>query len=285
VQLVACGNCHSQFDVAGIAAKEFLCRCGETVENRPPAPVDADIRRCGACGALTGPETERCAYCSASIERDDRRLSLICPECFARNAAEGRFCTACGVPFRPEPIPTSGRELPCPVCGVLMPPRGIAGIDINECARCNGVWVPENDFDRLVDHALEARRNSGSAEASPTDPRVTGANPAAQAVRYRKCPHCEQFMHRRNFRKASGVIIDRCAEHGTWLDADELEQIAGYLASGREPSALLTDVPKPSRASADAAASGIRFRFDSSARRGEGGAVGSLVDAIFDFLK
>jgi len=285
VQLVACGNCHTQFDVAGIAAKEFVCRCGETVENRPPAPVDADIRRCGACGALTTPETERCAYCNATIERDDRKLSLICPECFARNAQESRFCTACGIGFHPEAIPESGHELPCPVCSALMPPRRIAGIDINECARCNGLWVPENDFDRLVDRALESRRKDESGEAPRGTPRVTGANPAAQAVLYRRCPVCEQFMLRRNFRKASGVIIDRCHEHGTWLDADELEQIAGYLASGRKPSALLTEVPKLSGASTGGAAPGLHFRFDSNRGRGKGGAVGSLVDALFDFLK
>jgi hypothetical protein len=33
------------------------------------------------------------------------------------------------------------------------------------------------------------------------------------------------------------VITDRCNSHGTWLDADELEQIAGYLLSGGRPKA------------------------------------------------
>ena len=42
-------------------------------------------------------------------------------------------------------------------------------------------------------------------------------------------------MQRRNFRKSSGVIIDRCNKHGTWLDADELEQITGFVISGGNP--------------------------------------------------
>jgi hypothetical protein len=39
-------------------------------------------------------------------------------------------------------------------------------------------------------------------------------------------------MLRENFRKTSGVVVDRCREHGTWLDADELEQVAGFILSG-----------------------------------------------------
>jgi Zn-finger nucleic acid-binding protein len=40
-------------------------------------------------------------------------------------------------------------------------------------------------------------------------------------------------MGRRNYRKRSGVIIDQCHEHGTWLDAHELERIAGWVLSGK----------------------------------------------------
>jgi hypothetical protein len=39
-------------------------------------------------------------------------------------------------------------------------------------------------------------------------------------------------MARKNYGKRSGVIVDWCAAHGTWLDADELEQIASFIASG-----------------------------------------------------
>ena len=50
-------------------------------------------------------------------------------------------------------------------------------------------------------------------------------------------------MLRRNFRKSSGVILDVCSEHGSWLDADELEQITGFILSGGAPSPVLADPP------------------------------------------
>jgi hypothetical protein len=39
-------------------------------------------------------------------------------------------------------------------------------------------------------------------------------------------------MQRKNFGKRSGVIVDWCGAHGTWLDKDELEQIAAFIAEG-----------------------------------------------------
>jgi len=286
VQLVACGNCHTQYDVSAVVAKSFPCRCGETVENRPPAPVDAEIRRCGACGALVTPDAASCDYCNAEVVRDDNRiLSLICPECYARNAEDSRFCTACGVTFRPEEVRVEGLELPCPVCTSLMPPRQIGGVGINECGRCNGLWVPGDNFDVLVSKAIEARKNASPEELVTLKPRVTGSNPAAQKVQYRKCPECDGFMQRRNFRKASGVIIDRCGAHGTWLDADELEQIAGFILSGRKPSAALTEHPTLPASAARVTSHRVIDRLEGAGRSRDGGVVQSLVDVFSALLK
>jgi Zn-finger nucleic acid-binding protein len=113
-----------------------------------------------------------------------------------------------------------------------MPARSIAGIGINECPECNGIWAPGQRFDLLVAKAIEARQSADPAKLAELKPRVKGGNPARQRVMYRKCPVCETQMARSNFRKSSGVITDRCNEHGTWLDADELEQIAGFILSG-----------------------------------------------------
>ncbi len=237
MRLVACQSCHAQYDVTDFVDETFSCRCGEKVANESFDAVDAVVYRCGSCGAQLSADAEGCAFCGSEVIRDDEKLSLICPECHGRNAEVSRFCTACGVAFAPEPVKTEGYELPCPVCGVLMPPRSIGGIGINECGTCNGIWAPENRLDLLINRAIDAQRQNGPVPQRAHEPRVKGANPFSQRVAYRKCPHCEAFMQRRNFRKTSGVIIDRCNKHGTWLDADELEQITGFVLSGGNPVA------------------------------------------------
>lgn len=232
MRLVACTSCHTQYDVTHVGQKTFDCRCGETVRNERLSAVDAKVLRCGSCGAILGECSERCEFCGSGIERDDLKLSLICPECFARSADESRFCTACGIAFHPEAAPLDLVELPCPLTGVLMPGRAVGGVAVNECPDCNGLWVPDDNFDELVRRAAEARRQRASQPVEVAAPRRTGANPASQAVAYRNCPVCEGFMQRRNYARSSGVIVDVCNEHGTWLDADELEEIAGFILSG-----------------------------------------------------
>jgi len=237
LRLVACSNCHTQFDVTDVKDEKFVCRCGATVENRTPKGIDAAVHRCGSCGAQVEERAESCAYCASNIVRESWKLSLICPECGARNEEVSRFCTGCGVGFNPEAPCEDALEYPCPVCSCLMPARKLGATSINECPQCNGLWVPEDRFDKLVNAALDSRKQADPEIRAAYDARVKGGNPARQKVTYRKCPECEAFMQRRNFRKSSGVILDRCNDHGTFLDADELEQIVGFLLSGGRPDA------------------------------------------------
>lgn len=237
MRLIACPDCHTQYDVTEIADPSVRCRCGVEIENREFEAVEARIYRCGSCSAQIASSATACDYCGSQIIRDEGKLSLICPECFGRNSQDARFCAACGVTFSPQSVTVEGVELPCPCCGCLMSVRELIGIGINECPECNGIWVPDTKIEVLIARAIEARERIYEAGDEPATPRVKGANPTAQRVQYRKCPVCEAFMLRRNFRKTSGIIIDRCHEHGTWLDADELEEIAGFLLSGGRPGA------------------------------------------------
>jgi len=252
VKLVACPDCHAQYDVTTVAAERFACRCGTMLENRALAAVDARIQRCASCGANVLESAPACDYCGAAVVRESAHLSLICPECFARNADAARFCAACGVAFRPEPVPDEAPALACPACESPMKPSHVADVPLCECPQCHGLWVPGERFEDLIRRAAEARR----AAAIPPAPRVHGGNPSARPIRYRKCPKCAAFMLRKNFRRSSGVVIDVCRTHGTWLDADEIEEIAGFILSGGETSSALEDEHR----NAEALAASARLR-------------------------
>lgn len=214
MRLIACTSCHTQYDVSDVHAEEFPCRCGATLRNALPAPRDARVQRCASCGAALASEAEQCAWCRSAVERDPGRLGLLCPECYARNPERAGFCTHCGVEFRPQAVEEPGDAPECPCCGASTAPQALSGVWVHECPKCNGLWVPGEQFDGLIRRALESQAAPPSAglgaRREPAGPR-----PVVPSVAYRRCPVCRDPMHRKNFGRSSGVIVDWCGRHGT----------------------------------------------------------------------
>ncbi|MEZ5066463.1 MAG: zf-TFIIB domain-containing protein [bacterium] len=206
------------------------------------------MERCASCGAPADPGHDRCPFCRAEIIRDRDKLSLLCPECYARNAEGARYCAACGLEFAPQPVPGTGAPLECVDCGKRLIDRGVGDVIVSECPACNGLWVTSALFDQLVNRAVAARKSSLEGGVPAPNPREGRGNPMNVEVRYRKCPQCHAHMLRRNWNKTSGVVVDVCHDHGTWLDADELERIAGYILSGGLAEAQRREAEKPSYA-------------------------------------
>ncbi|ETW95383.1 MAG: hypothetical protein ETSY1_30890 [Candidatus Entotheonella factor] len=105
----------------------------------------------------------------------------------------------------------------------------MGGIVVRECDGCNGLWVPGEYFDELVRRMIEARRKQGPLFTDGTHKKTAFQS----KIVYRKCPECQLGMHRKNFARKSGIIVDWCGNHGTWLDADELESIAAFVLAGK----------------------------------------------------
>jgi Zn-finger nucleic acid-binding protein/ribosomal protein L40E len=231
VKLTACPSCHAQYDVEGLPGATFRCACGQEVSSTPPTARDAEARRCAACGALVGDGERSCSYCRADVVREPERSGPVCPECYARNPERARHCTACGIPILPQPVRTSDVALACPACPDRpdLGARQIGGMWVYECPLCLGLWTPGDAMDRLVERIREQRRAAGAAPAPPERER-RGA--WQERVAYRRCPECGANMLRKNFGKRSGVILDWCGGHGTWLDPHEMEDVAAFVLMG-----------------------------------------------------
>ena len=111
-----------------------------------------------------------------------------------------------GGPFRERP-----RFLSCPRCGEILD-RGLEGI--RTCLRCEGVWLPQ-----------------ATLTAAFKDPRW----PGGQSIWWRnsiECPDCATAGEKKMLeaRVAQGVMVDRCHEHGVWLDRSELGRLMGVAA-------------------------------------------------------
>lgn len=244
--LVACPECARQFDASGRpAGGRFRCSCGATLTVPAARGHDAAVIRCSACGAPRQEGAAACGYCGADFTLHERDLHTICPACMARVSDRGRYCHHCATPLLPQPIGPPTRH-PCPVCGeeALLTDRGLAdeALPVLECQRCAGLWLRRETFEVLRERALRESR-----------PVVGGARPRANAPRpqggalYRPCPECRALMHRRNYGRRSGVIVDSCAAHGLWFDASELDRLLAWVRGGGEADAARRQVEEVSQ--------------------------------------
>ena len=162
-----------------------------------------------------------CTNCSAPLPQ----ASIICAYCGSRNDIDLK-----GVHYyTTHEVET---ERTCPRCSI-----GLKTIDLNlngkflieRCDECFGFFFDPNELEALLEATVtnvftinKSRLNANKA--------VTKAG--EQGAFYIKCPVCSKIMNRINFGTNSGVIADRCKEHGVWLDGGELKHLFEWMKAG-----------------------------------------------------
>jgi Zn-finger nucleic acid-binding protein len=149
-----------------------------------------------------------------------------------RVSDRARFCHRCGTPVVPQGKAGEPTRHACPACGrgqrLTSRSLGEPAVAVLECPRCAGLWLDNAAFDLVRERAREQPAAEPQASAASTPP--AGAH-------YRRCPHCEALMHRRNHGGKSGVLVDTCREHGLWFDRSELERVLAWIRGGGERAA------------------------------------------------
>ncbi len=153
--------------------------------------------------------TYNCQNCGAPIE------GVVCPYCGARNAIDLK--KAFDVHENPNRV--------CPNCDVFLETHLIdenRRLYIEQCKHCDGIFLDFGEMEEIMEKEIKKseRYDFKRLHEIKNNPLVR-----EKEVRYKKCPECRKVMLRINYKGKSGVIIDRCKEHGYWLDSGELRQI------------------------------------------------------------
>ncbi|HEY3447661.1 MAG TPA: zf-TFIIB domain-containing protein [Myxococcales bacterium] len=109
---------------------------------------------------------------------------------------------------------------PCPACEGPLSTARLAGVTVDGCDQCGGVWMDAGEIQKLAGWpaALEAvgRRFKGSS--------------VNLSLGKLGCPACGGALEPHEFPSLRGIELDRCAScGGLWLDAGEARQIAARL--------------------------------------------------------
>jgi len=114
----------------------------------------------------------------------------------------------------------------CPRDGTQLAAVRIAGIVLDKCHRCDGIWCDRGEMKRLGDANLSGAEEI--LERKYGDP----AFKQGSVGDYMRCPRCEDArLQGYSYTYTDGthpVRIDRCERcFGIWLDKGELDAIIG----------------------------------------------------------
>jgi len=236
-KLLSCPSCHRQFDATPLAVgSRFRCRCGTAIEVPVIDSRDASVVRCASCGAAREEGSQACGYCGSDFTIHEQDLETTCPSCFARIGNAARFCHHCGTAIAPEEVAADPTDRVCPACGdgrfLHSRPLGDTRLTVLECGVCAGLWLGAEVFRTLEERA----RNVAPAAPDPAALRAEAKSrprpPQRAGPLYRPCPTCRTAMNRINFERVSGILLDRCRDHGIWFDTTELDAVLRWIKLG-----------------------------------------------------
>jgi len=116
----------------------------------------------------------------------------------------------------------------CPVCREALVVVEREGIELDWCLVCRGLWFDEGELELLAEKSSRRLRPEGVGH-----PRAAaGARVEDGATPRRKCPRCRRKMERVVAGSVDPVQVDRCTDHGMWLDSGELGRIMAQLEPG-----------------------------------------------------
>jgi len=165
------------------------------------------MAKCSNCSAPLPPNTIKCDYCGSRNDTDLKGIHH-----YTTHEIESeRTCPRCSVSLRTIDLKIQDKFL------------------IERCDDCLGLFFDPGELEALLEasvkNVFDIKR--GRFESINKTLRNT-----EYGVNYIKCPVCSNIMNRINFGTKSGVIIDRCKDHGVWLDGGELRHLFEWMKAG-----------------------------------------------------
>lgn len=165
------------------------------------------MANCTNCSAPLPTDTICCEYCGSRNDIDLKGINYYT----THENESARLCPRCNINLRTVDLKIENKFL------------------IERCDECLGLFFDPGELEALL--AAEVS-NVFAINRSQLETINKSGRGSDYAVSYIKCPICTKLMHRVNFGARSGVIVDRCKEHGVWLDGGELRSLLEWMKAG-----------------------------------------------------
>lgn len=165
------------------------------------------MANCSNCSAPLPANSIVCAYCKTRNDTDLKGIHRYT----THEIESARTCPRCSISLRTIDLKINGRFL------------------IERCDDCLGLFFDPAELEALLEATVA---NVFDINRSKLDDINNQMGVAAQPIAYIKCPVCSTLMNRVNFGTKSGVIVNRCRDHGVWLDGGDLRHLFEWMKAG-----------------------------------------------------
>lgn len=229
----------------------MLCHgCGNEIETGSKCPICADnaVRRksreverdahtttfCHGCGntILGSVPCEICANAAPKPKAAETRTQL-CPGC-GNEVEDIHACPICQTGHgRRRALRSACNRILCLNCAIPMEDQDWDGVPVRICSGCQAAFFPPKALERIFDKLRDATEDLDWNEVVKElrDPRKASGL-SKKDVRYRNCPDCDQPMSRVNYGNTSGIMLERCGKHGTWVEQHVFADVSDWISRG-----------------------------------------------------
>ena len=162
-----------------------------------------------------------CHHCAAPLTANTN----ICPYCGVRNDVDLRD-------KHQYILADSDSQRQCPHCQQNLQTIQLnttPSLTIERCQSCFGLFFDQGEIEILLENSV----NQTSEINTQLMDNINQERYQGKAhFSYIKCPVCQQLMDRINFGQRSGVVVDKCHQHGIWLDSGEITHLMEWTKAG-----------------------------------------------------
>lgn len=147
------------------------------------------------------------------------------------------FCPFCGVRADIDLRQIHFRDLgedaavSCPECSIPVHVFELGsepGLRVERCLTCHGILFNPGELEAMLETQTHPLVWLDSVQLN----QIAGDFGHQREIAYRPCPVCRERMGHLNFGGRSGVILDRCATHGVWVQGGQLRRLTEWWRAG-----------------------------------------------------
>lgn len=117
----------------------------------------------------------------------------------------------------------------CPRCQLTLRNDTYEGQNVMFCDTCWGYWLPGATLNEILRDESTKFSDSERKSVFQTWALQGDANRQGHEDQLINCPQCEVQMKRMQVHPACPVMVDKCAEHGVWLDTGEIKELQIFV--------------------------------------------------------